>query len=144
MAELERPQSDTVSAEQRFKLLRDSLRDLSKDFANDVLKTVGSLLLAIGWLMMSEGSRDFLRQNSTAWLTALVVIPVLAVTNTLWLIDRFRVSENKVDLLEGLKYLEEGYYTSDRITLVVMVTDTILHLALFAMLFGFVYSQRGA
>ena len=142
MAELERTQSDTVSAEQRFKLLRDSLRDLSKNFANDVLKTVGSLLLAIGWLMMSEESRDFLRQNSTAWLTALVVIPVLAVTNTVWLIDRFRVSENKVDLLEGLKYLEEGYYASDRITLVVMVTDTILHLALFAVLFGFVWSQR--
>ena len=142
MAELERTQSDTVSAEQRFKLLRDSLRDLSKNFANDVLKTVGSLLLAIGWLMMSEGSRDFLSQNSTARLTALVVIPVLAVTNTVWLIDRFRVSENKVDLLEGLKYLEEGYYDSDRITLVVMVTDTILHLALFAVLFGFVWSQR--
>ena len=142
MAELERTQSDTVSAEQRFKLLRDSLRDLSKNFANDVLKTVGSLLLAIGWLMMSEGSRDFLSQNSTARLTALVVIPVLAVTNTVWLIDRFRVSENKVDLLEGLKYLEEGYYASDRITLVVMVTDTILHLALFAVLFGFVWSQR--
>ena len=142
MAELERTQSDTVSAEQRFKLLRDSLRDLSKNFANDVLKTVGSLLLAIGWLMMSEESRDFLRQNSTAWLTALVVIPVLAVTNTVWLIDRFRVSENKVALLEGLKYLEEGYYASDRITLVVMVTDTILHLALFAVLFGFVWSQR--
>ena len=50
MAALERTQSDTVSAEQRFKLLRDSLRDLSKDFANDVLKTIGSLLLAIGWL----------------------------------------------------------------------------------------------
>ena len=144
MAALERTQSDTVSAEQRFKLLHDSLRDLSKNFANDVLKTVGSLLLVIGWLMMSEGSRKFLGQNLTAWRTALVVIPVMAVTNTVWLIDRFRVSEKKVDLLKGLKYLEEGYYASDRITLVVMVTDTVLHLALFAVLFGFVYSQRGA
>ena len=141
---LERTQSDTVSAEQRFTLLHDSLRDLSKDVANDVLKTIASLLLVIGWLMMSEGSREFLRQNVTAWRTALVVIPVLAATNTVWLIDRFRVSENKVDLLKGLKYLEEGYYASDKITLVVMVADTILHLALFAALFGLVYSQRGA
>ena len=72
------------------------------------------------------------------------MIPVLAATNTVWLIDRFRVSENKVELLDGLKYLKEGYYASDRITLVVMVTDTIAHLALFAALFGLVYSQRGA
>ncbi len=144
MAALERTQSDTVSAEQRFKLLRDSLRDLSKNFGNDVLKTVGSLLLAIGWLMMSEGSREFLRQNEKTRRTALVVIPVLAVTNTVWLIDRFRASERKVALLDGLKYMNEAYYASDRITLVVMVTDTIAHLALFAALFGLVYSQRGA
>ena len=144
VAALERTQSDTASAEQRFQLLYDSLRDLSKDFANDVLKTIGSLLLVIGWLMMSEGSREFLRQNLTVWRTALIVIPVLAATNTVWLIDRFRVSENKVELLDGLKYLKEGYYASDRITLVVTVTDTIAHLALFAALFGLVYSQRGA
>ena len=141
---LEQTQSDSASAEQRFQLLYDSLRDLSKDSANDVLKTIASLLLVIGWLMVSEGSREFLRQNLTAWRTALVVIPVMAVANTVWLIDRFRISENKVDLLDGLDYLAEGYYAGDRITPVVMATDTILHLALFAAIFGLIYSQRGA
>lgn len=144
VAALEQTQSDTVSAEHKFQLLHDSLRDLSKDFANDVLKTIASLLLVIGWLMVSEGSREFLRQNLTAWCTALVVIPVVAAANTVWLIDRFRASENKVALLKELEYLKEGYYASDKITPVVMVTDTILHLALFAALFGLVYSQRGA
>ncbi len=143
MAEFERTQPATVSAEQRFKLLHDSLRDLSKNFANDVLKTIASLLLVIGWFMVSEGSREFLRQNLTAWRTALVVIPVMAVANTVWLIDRFRISENKVALLKELEYLKEGYYASDKITSVVMVTDTILHLALFAAIFGLIYSQRG-
>ncbi len=144
VAALEQTQSDTVSAEHKFQLLHDSLRDLSRDFANDVLKTIASLLLVIGWLMMSEGSREFLRRNLTAWRTALVVIPVVAAANTVWLIDRFRVSENKVDLLDGLNYLAEGYYASDKITPVVMATDTILHLALFAAIFGLIYSQRGA
>ena len=144
VAALEQTQSDSASAEQKFQLLYDSLRDLSKDFANDVLKTIASLLLVIGWLMMSEGSREFLRQNLAAWRTALVVIPVVAATNTVWLIDRFLASENKVELLDRLEYLKEGYYASDRITLVVMTTDTIAHLALFAALFGLIYSQRGA
>ena len=144
VAALERTQSDTASTEQSFQLLYDSLRDLSKDSASDVLKTIGSVLLVIGWLMVSERSREFLRRNFTAWRTALVVIPVLAATNTVWLIDRFRVSENKMELLKGLKYMNEGYYASDRIMPVVMVTDTIAHLALFAALFGLVYSQRGA
>ena len=49
-----------------------------------------------------------------------------------------------MELLKGLKYMNEGYYASDRIMPVVMVTDTIAHLALFAALFGLVYSQRGA
>ena len=82
VAALEQTQSDPVPSEQKFQLLYDSLRDLSKDFANDVLKTIGSLLLVIGWLMVSERSREFLRRNFTAWRTALVVIPVLAATNT--------------------------------------------------------------
>ncbi len=47
-----------------------------------------------------------------------------------------------MELLDRLEYMKAAYYASDRITLVVMVTDTIAHLALFAALFGLVYSQR--
>ena len=136
--------STAVSDTEKFKLLYDSLRDLSKDYANDVLKTIASLLLVIGWLMISEGSRKFLAQNVKAWRTALVVIPVVAVINTVWLIDKFLVSESKMKLLDRLNYLPRGYYAGERITPVLIVADIVLHLALFAAVFGLAYSQRGA
>lgn len=134
---------DVTDAE-RFTLLHDSLGALSTDYGNDVLKTIGSLLLAIGWLMMSEASRKFLRDNRQVRGTALVVVPLMAVSNAVWLINRFVVSEGKVRLLRELNYVSEAYYTGDRITLIQLSTDLTLHLALFAVLFAFVYSQRGS
>ncbi len=134
----------SVTEAERFTLLYTSLREMSKDYGNDVLKTIGSLLLVIGWLMTSEGSRKFLAQNVTAWRTALVVVPVVAVINTVWLIERFSASEGKVELLDELGYLPNAYYADDRITPVLMVANLVIHLALFAMLFALVYSHRGA
>ena len=103
---------DVTDAE-RFTLLHDSLGALSTDYGNDVLKTIGSLLLAIGWLMMSEASRKFLRDNRQVRGTALVVVPLMAVSNAVWLINRFVVSERKVRLLRELNYVSEAYYTGE-------------------------------
>lgn len=103
---------DVTDAE-RFTLLHDSLGALSTDYGNDVLKTIGSLLLAIGWLMMSEASRKFLRDNRQVRGTALVVVPLMAVSNAVWLINRFVVSEGKVRLLRELNYVSEAYYTGE-------------------------------
>ena len=102
-----------VTDAQRFTLLHDSLGALSTDYGNDVLKTIGSLLLAIGWLMMSEASRKFLRDNRQVRGTALVVVPLMAVSNAVWLINRFVVSEGKVRLLRELNYVSEAYYTGE-------------------------------
>lgn len=103
---------DVTDAE-RFTLLHDSLGALSTDYGNDVLKTIGSLLLAIGWLMMSQASRKFLRDNRQVRGTALVVVPLMAVSNAVWLINRFVVSEGKVRLLRELNYVSEAYYTGE-------------------------------
>ena len=92
--------------------------------------------------MMWEASRKFLRDNRQARGTTLVVVPLMAVSNAVWLIDRFLVSQRKVRLLRELNYVPEAYYTGDRITLIQLSTDLALHLALFAVLFAFVYSQR--
>ena len=143
-AALSAQDTTSVADAEKFRLLHDSLRELSKDYRNDVLTTVGSLLIAIGWLVISEGSRKFFAQNVMAWRTALFVLPVMAVTDTIWLIDRFLVSERTVELLDQLTYLPSGYYAGSKITPVPMLTDIVLHLALFAALFGLVYAQRRA
>ncbi len=136
--------STGVADAEKFRLLHNSLRELSKDYGNDVLKTIGSLLLVIGWLVVSEGSRKFFAQNVMAWRTALVVLPVMAVTNTVWLIERFSASKGKVKVLDELGYVPNAYYADDRITPVLMVANIVLHLALFVMLFALVYSQQKA
>lgn len=67
---------------------------------------------------------------------------IVAAINGVWLIERFLVSEEKVKLLTELGYLAERYYAGDRITVVLMASNLLLHLAVFATLFALVYSQR--
>lgn len=107
-----------------------------------MLKTIASLLLVMGWLMMSEAARNFLRHSATARRTGLVVVPVLAVADAVWLWDRFATSEAQADLLNSLGYVPEAYYFDDRITVTLWITNLVVHLTLFAALFALVYSQK--
>ena len=127
---------------EQFELAHDALHDLAKGYSSDVLKTIASLLLVMGWLMMSEATRNFLRHSATARWTALVVIPVLAVANAAWLWDRFATSQAQADLLNTLGYVPEAYYAADRITVTLWITNLVVHLTLFATLFALVYSQK--
>lgn len=135
-------EAQTATAREQFELAHDALHSLADGYSSDVLKTIASLLLVMGWLMMSEAARNFLQQSATSRRTALVVVPVLAVANAVWLWDRFATSEAQANLLNSLGYVSEVYYADDRITVTLWITNLVVHLTLFAALFALVYSQK--
>ncbi len=135
-------EAQTATAREQFELAHEALHDLANGYSSDVLKTIASLLLVMGWLMMSEAARNFLRHSPTARRTGLVVVPVLAVANAVWLWDRFATSEALADLLNSLGYVPEAYYADDRITVTLWITNLVVHLTLFTALFALVYSQK--
>ncbi len=135
-------EAQTATAREQFELAHDALHSLADGYSSDVLKTIASLLLVIGWLMMSEAARNFLRHTATARRTGLVVVPVLAVADAVWLWDRFATSEVQANLLNSLGYVPEAYYFDDRITVTLWITNLVVHLTLFAALFALVYSQK--
>lgn len=126
--------------EKRFDMLHKSVVDLSDDYEDDVLRTIGFLLLAIGWILTSEKSREFLKQNRSARRAALATIPMIALVHVGWSIGTFRISQNKMALLIDLHYIDAKFYADDGITWFFFATNLTVHVALFVVLFALVYS----
>ena len=64
----------------RFELFYDALKDEYKSYVEDVVKSLGVLIIAIGWIMTSEGTRTFLA-GSKVNAVALICTVVLAAAN---------------------------------------------------------------
>lgn len=117
---------------------------LYQDYLNDVYKIIAFLLLTVGWLLTSENARNFLRTNTVAFRSALAAIPVIATVHVIIAVGMYRDSLRAVDRLVQLDYMPMEYYADQRITPMLLVTNLALHLALFAVLFLFVYTLRKA
>ncbi|WP_374502433.1 hypothetical protein [Zoogloea sp.] len=49
-----------METDKRFNLFYDALKDEYKSYVEDVVKSLGFLIVAIGWIMTSEGARSYL------------------------------------------------------------------------------------
>ncbi len=99
---------------ERFDRLSNSLADLSDEYANDTMKTISFLLLAMGWLITSEKSRAYLGGNRLARQAALTAIPALAMMHALTAAQTYFASQNTMEALRNLGYLERPYYSARR------------------------------
>ncbi len=131
-----------VSPQERFEILHKSLKDIFDEYTNDVLKSIAYLLLAIGWIVTSDRSREFLRGNNQAYRVAIIIVLVIALLHTglaYWAFDR---SQRISDLLVGLNYLPQDYYSHLKLTPIVFIGNLTLHLGLFAALFFLLVALR--
>lgn len=137
-------QSQEPSAKERFDYLSTSLAKQSDEYVNDTMKTISFLLLIMGWLITSENSRTYLRNNRLGRRAALTTIPAVAVLHTLLAIETYGASKGKMAALRTLDYLGPQYYADNEITLTVMSTNLAIHLVLFGTLFLLVWASKGA
>ena len=131
-----------VSPQERFEILHKSLKDILDEYTNDVLRSIAYLLLAIGWIVTSDRSREFLRGNKRAYRVAIIIVLLIALLHTglaYWTFDR---SQRMSDLLVELNYLPHDYYSHLKITPIIFVGNLTLHLGLFATLFFLLVALR--
>ena len=126
---------------EKFDMIYTSMTHLSKEYVDDVMKTIAFLLLAIGWIVTSDRSRAFLSTENVN-LTALIAIVFIALTHVLLSIGAFRTSQVKMRLLEDLDYVSREYYAGDRVTGLLLIANLALHLALFATLFALILTLQ--
>ena len=133
---------DEPEPKEHFELVHRALVDLSDRYVGDVMKTIAFLLLATGWILTSDRSREFLRRNRGARRTALITVPGIAILHVWLSIQTFEISTQKMQLLEEIGYFQKQYYAGDGVTLDVLVADLALTTFLFTTLFFLIRALR--
>jgi len=82
----------------RFELFYDALKEEYKSYVEDVVKSLGFLIIAIGWIMTSDGARTFLA-GSKVNAVALTCTVVLAACNFTVYIGHYLRSKRLKDQL---------------------------------------------
>ena len=131
----------------RFNLLYASLVDTFKGYVENVMKTLASIILTMGWILTSDTSRKFLAERKTAYVMVLGAIIIVASLHTCVSIAYYFRSQEKIDLLSKVKegdhqYVEPSYYLSYKITPSIIVVNLMMNLSLFAVLFMMIYTLR--
>ena len=121
--------------EYSYKILLDSYNK----YLDNVFKTIGFLIVMIGWLITSENSRLFFQENKLARNIFLGVISVMWLIHALSLIDNYREGTRIMDLIEKLDYIKIEYFDRYRPKLYKTIGSLILDSALFVLLFAIVY-----
>jgi hypothetical protein len=131
----------------RFNLLYASLVDTFKGYVENVMKTLASIILTMGWILTSDTSRKFLAERKAAYVMVLGAIIIVASLHTCVSIAYYFRSQGKIDLLSKVKegdqqYVEPSYYLSYKITPSIIVVNLMMNLSLFAVLFMMIYTLR--
>ena len=134
--------SVTPTPAERFELLHNLLGEQSRDYVNDVLKTIAFLLLAIGWILTSKPTRDFLGSNIRAYRAGLLTVALVAIIHVVLSIDQFFASQRTMKLLLDLNYFPLEYYVARQIEPQVLLANLVLHVVLFGTLFALVKDTR--
>ena len=112
----------------------DALKANEAAFLDTMFKATGFFLLALGWLLTSEKSRDLLGGNAVAKYAALLAILLIAATHVWVLIERYRRSLAILALLAS-DSATGPYYRLYAVTTKHLISGLLVNLALAAVLF---------
>jgi hypothetical protein len=102
----------------KFDLLHEASKNNYEAWTGNVWGTVGFLVIVLGWLLTSKGSRIFLSKNNAARKVAITVVAIIAVINMLLNLDLARrsaeiqedIGKNEYVLTHNLETIHYGHY----------------------------------
>ncbi len=134
---------ESIKAE-KFGLLREFLKDLQQEYLANMMKILAFLILAIGWFVTSDKSREFFRRTQIARISSLIAVVLLGAVHIHASIVAYLLSQKQIALLEGLDYVAPEYYESYQVTPALLAADVIQNGVLFLVLIVMIYSLKAA
>ena len=111
------PINDRPSAKDKADIAYKILVDSYNKYLDDVFKTVGLLLLTLGWILTSDKARQFLQENTNVRRALLVIVIIMAAVHARSLYGDYDETNKQLALLEQLNYFPSDYFERYRITL---------------------------
>jgi hypothetical protein len=123
-----------AGVERKFDLLYKTLKEGHEDYITDVMKTLAFLILAIGWFVTSDKSREFFRKTIGVRLASIAALALLAGIHVWYCCDARASSQQTMVLLQKLNYLPPEYYARYEITSMHLATNLAQNAILFVVL----------
>ena len=128
------PGSARMSIEKEFEMLYQSLKEIHADYYSDVMKTLAFLIIALGWFITSNKSREFFRKNRTARISSILAVAIICVIHIRFCILTYYSSQKLLSLLDGMNYIEAERYSSYAINIPQLATNLVQNVVLFGVL----------
>jgi len=125
---------------ERFKLIHGGLIRVATEYFKNIMLSVGTSLLALGWILTSESARDFLAASPIVKVSALVAIPVLTLLDLASHYWAFRMCRKMNDQLDELNYFPRADFEEHGIPKPFLFINGAVHLALLTPLWLFIWS----
>ena len=135
-----------MDVKDRFNLTYESLKDEFRGYIENLVRTWAAIIIAIGWILTSEQSRNFLAKQRAAYWWLLAAIVVISMLHVGVCISYYRRSQCRVNFLIGEftdsdpPYITKEYFMSYRITPLMIGTNLLVSIFLFSALFVMVFS----
>lgn len=129
-------QSDTarMTIQEKFSLLYQSLKETRDDYDADVMKTLAFLIMALGWFITSEKSREFLRKNRAVRISSILAVTIICVIHVRASVLTYLTSKKLGFLIESLNYLDFEHYGNYAITPMMLAANLFQNVILFGVL----------
>jgi len=127
-----------------FKFLFEIFKDQNKSYFQNVMGTLGFVLLAIGWVVTSEKSRSFLASSALVKFGAITVVGVIALIHSTISIGAYYVSAQKFNQLVALKFTEVQYYEMYKLNGWHVKLNLLMNLAVFGLLMLLIFNSKTA
>lgn len=128
-----------MDKQESFRVLLETAKDAYKLYVQNVMGTLGVLLLAIGWMVTSKESRNFLGDTDSIRILSIVVIVFLAFAHTAVCLFAYRVAAKKFVQLQDLDYADVEYFESYKLPKWMVGVNLIMNLFFFAILLCLVW-----
>ncbi len=127
-----------------FNFLFDILKDLNKSYSQNVMSTLGFILLTIGWIITSDKSRSFLSSSNSIRFSAIAVVGIIALIHSVVCIGAYCVTEAKFTQLVSLKYANVDYFQIYKLSGWHVSLNLVMNLALFGLLIFLIFKTKGS
>ena len=117
-----------LSPAESFKALFDALKDYQGKALDSGYKTLGFMVIALGWLMTSKDTRQFLESHPGVCNAGIVFLAVGCVCYALMSFRMYRLSQSVARKLDALNYADQDVYSHYIIKWPVPVVYSLLHL----------------
>ena len=127
-------QSACLSVEREFEIVYGQLRANHADYLRTIWTSLGFIIVAIGWILVSANAQKLLTATGNVATVARLAVAVIAVSHVIGILRRIAESQRLLKLVDRVAFAPRVFYQHHHVSLGTVALSTVLHVGLLFLL----------